>query len=177
MYRQFNMQQFYVVPTQCIKCFVWIWEQTAIISLHSINWLVFINKNWNSKARWLIYLKFFGPFPGAPGAPAPFSNSPSPATHPPIFPRFELFFTSFFTTLNLRMIGTQYMYKQGWQTNGPSPIHGPYSFYLTPTPGEKRWIPTSNVTPTPLLNLLMIGVNVHFLVKGHWLQYTHHLSE
>jgi len=23
-------------------CFVWIWEQTAIISLHKINWLVFI---------------------------------------------------------------------------------------------------------------------------------------
>jgi len=23
-------------------CFVWIWEQTATISLHSINWLVFI---------------------------------------------------------------------------------------------------------------------------------------
>ena len=25
-------------------CFVWIWEQTAIISLYSINWLVFITK-------------------------------------------------------------------------------------------------------------------------------------
>jgi hypothetical protein len=25
-----------------ILCFVWIWEQTAIISLHNINWLVFI---------------------------------------------------------------------------------------------------------------------------------------
>jgi hypothetical protein len=25
-------------------CFVWIWEQTAIISLHSINWLVFITE-------------------------------------------------------------------------------------------------------------------------------------
>jgi hypothetical protein len=25
-------------------CFVWISEQTAIISLHSINWLVFITK-------------------------------------------------------------------------------------------------------------------------------------
>ena len=23
-------------------CFVWIWEQTAIISLYSINWLVFV---------------------------------------------------------------------------------------------------------------------------------------
>jgi len=37
----FNIQQFYVLPTQCI-CFVWLWEQTAIISLHSINWLVCI---------------------------------------------------------------------------------------------------------------------------------------
>ena len=25
-------------------CFVWIWEQTAIISLYSINWLVFITE-------------------------------------------------------------------------------------------------------------------------------------
>jgi hypothetical protein len=25
-------------------CFVWIWEQTAIISLYSNNWLVFITK-------------------------------------------------------------------------------------------------------------------------------------
>jgi len=25
-------------------CFVWIWEQTAIISLHSINWLVCITE-------------------------------------------------------------------------------------------------------------------------------------
>ena len=24
-------------------CFVWIWEQTAIISLYSINWLVLYN--------------------------------------------------------------------------------------------------------------------------------------
>ena len=29
--------------TQCI-CFVWIWEQTAIISLYSINWLFFITE-------------------------------------------------------------------------------------------------------------------------------------
>ena len=25
-------------------CFVWIWEQTAIISLYNINWLVFITQ-------------------------------------------------------------------------------------------------------------------------------------
>ena len=41
MYRHFNIQQFYVLPTQC---FVWIWEQTAIISLYSIKWLVFITE-------------------------------------------------------------------------------------------------------------------------------------
>jgi len=39
MYRQFNIQQFYVLPTQYIYVFVWISEQTAIIYLYSINWL------------------------------------------------------------------------------------------------------------------------------------------
>ena len=29
-------------PHSVFMCFVWIWEQTAIISLYSINWLVFI---------------------------------------------------------------------------------------------------------------------------------------
>ena len=42
MYRQFNIQQFYVL--QVFICFVWIWEQTAIISLYSVKWLVFINE-------------------------------------------------------------------------------------------------------------------------------------
>ena len=28
-------------------CFVWIWEQTAIISLYSINWLVCITETWS----------------------------------------------------------------------------------------------------------------------------------
>jgi hypothetical protein len=37
---RFNIQQFYVLPTQC----VWISEQTAIISVYSINWLVFITE-------------------------------------------------------------------------------------------------------------------------------------
>ena len=44
MYRQFNIQQFYVLPTQCIYVFCVDWEQTAIISLYSINWLVFITE-------------------------------------------------------------------------------------------------------------------------------------
>jgi len=33
---RFNIQHFYVLPTQ-FMCFVWIWEQTAIISLYNIN--------------------------------------------------------------------------------------------------------------------------------------------
>ena len=44
MYRQFDSHKFYVLLTQCITCFVWIWEQTAIISLCSINWLIFITE-------------------------------------------------------------------------------------------------------------------------------------
>jgi len=36
-----TFKQFYVLPTQC---FVWISEQTAIISLYSIDWLVFITE-------------------------------------------------------------------------------------------------------------------------------------
>ena len=31
-------------PQSVFMCFVWIWEQTAIISLYSINWLVFITE-------------------------------------------------------------------------------------------------------------------------------------
>jgi len=31
-------------PHTVFMCFVWIWERTAIISLYSINWLVFITK-------------------------------------------------------------------------------------------------------------------------------------
>ena len=31
-------------PQSVFLCFVWIWEQTAIISLYSINWLVFITE-------------------------------------------------------------------------------------------------------------------------------------
>ena len=42
MYRQFNIQQLYVLPTQCIYVFCVDSEQTAIISLYNINWLVFI---------------------------------------------------------------------------------------------------------------------------------------
>jgi hypothetical protein len=31
-------------PNSVFMCFVWIWEQTAIISLYSINWLVCITE-------------------------------------------------------------------------------------------------------------------------------------
>jgi len=31
-------------PHSVFMCFVWIWEETAIISLHSIDWLVFITE-------------------------------------------------------------------------------------------------------------------------------------
>ena len=45
MYHQFNIQQFYVLPTQTVSmCFMWISEQTVIISLYNINWLVFITE-------------------------------------------------------------------------------------------------------------------------------------
>jgi len=45
MYRQFNIQQFYVLPPHTVfMCFVWISKQTAIISLYNINWLVFITE-------------------------------------------------------------------------------------------------------------------------------------
>ena len=32
-------------PHTVFMCFVWIWEQTAIISLYNINWLVFYNRD------------------------------------------------------------------------------------------------------------------------------------
>ena len=31
-------------PRSVFMCFVWIWEQTAIISLYSIDWLVFVTE-------------------------------------------------------------------------------------------------------------------------------------
>ena len=40
-----NIHKLYVLPTQTVfMCFVWISEQTAIISLYNINWLVFITE-------------------------------------------------------------------------------------------------------------------------------------
>jgi len=42
MYHQFNIQQYYVLPTQCTYVFYVDLRKTAIISLYRINWLVFI---------------------------------------------------------------------------------------------------------------------------------------
>ena len=40
----FNTWNSSFCPHNVFMCFVWIWEQTAIISLYNINWLVFINE-------------------------------------------------------------------------------------------------------------------------------------
>jgi len=44
MYHQFNIEQFYVLLTPYICVFVWISQQTAIISPYNINCLVFITE-------------------------------------------------------------------------------------------------------------------------------------
>jgi len=44
MYHQFNIHNSTFCPHSALMCFVWIWEQTAIISLYSIDWLVFITE-------------------------------------------------------------------------------------------------------------------------------------
>jgi hypothetical protein len=44
MYRQFNIQQFYVLTSECIYVFLCMSEQSAIISLYNINGLFFITE-------------------------------------------------------------------------------------------------------------------------------------
>jgi len=44
MYHQFNIQNSTFYPRSLFMCCVWISEQTAIISLYSINWLVSIER-------------------------------------------------------------------------------------------------------------------------------------
>jgi len=39
-------------------CFVWIWEQTAIVSLYSIDWLVFITNKECVAARYVLHSTF-----------------------------------------------------------------------------------------------------------------------
>ena len=46
MYRQFNIHNSTFCPHTVFMCFVWISEQTAIISLYNINWLVFVTETW-----------------------------------------------------------------------------------------------------------------------------------
>jgi hypothetical protein len=43
-------------PHSVFMCFVWISEQTAIISLYNINWLVFITVISPSTAQWSLYV-------------------------------------------------------------------------------------------------------------------------
>ena len=43
-YRQFNIKHSTFCPHSVFMCFVWISEQTAIISQYSINWLTFITE-------------------------------------------------------------------------------------------------------------------------------------
>jgi hypothetical protein len=54
-------------PHNVFLCFVWIWEQTTIISLHSVSWLVFVTQTDSvycavrsepsqSKAQWLLHV-------------------------------------------------------------------------------------------------------------------------
>ena len=51
-------------PHSVLMCFVWIWEQTVIISLYSINWLVFITKMdcvycaVQTGCLWIVHLNF-----------------------------------------------------------------------------------------------------------------------
>jgi len=44
---RFNIEKSYILPHTMYLCMcsVWIWEQTAIISLYSINWMVFITES------------------------------------------------------------------------------------------------------------------------------------
>jgi hypothetical protein len=44
MYQQFIFNSSTSYPHCVFMCFVWIWEQTAIISVHNINWLILIIK-------------------------------------------------------------------------------------------------------------------------------------
>jgi len=41
---RFNTEKLVLFPCSVFMCFVWVSEQTAIISLYSINWLVFITE-------------------------------------------------------------------------------------------------------------------------------------
>jgi len=44
MHRQFNIQQFYILPTQCIDTMLTMSQQTANFALYSTTWLISITK-------------------------------------------------------------------------------------------------------------------------------------
>jgi len=44
MHQQFNIQQLYTLPTQCICVFCTYWGQTATCATYILNWLVFITE-------------------------------------------------------------------------------------------------------------------------------------
>ena len=50
MYHQFNIQQFYVLPAQCIYVFC------VDLRTNTTNWLVFIEKIYLFKAQWSLYV-------------------------------------------------------------------------------------------------------------------------
>jgi hypothetical protein len=41
MYHQFNVQHFYILPQSLFKCFVFTWEQTAIILFNALKYHTF----------------------------------------------------------------------------------------------------------------------------------------
>ena len=55
---KFSFSNFSFCPNNLYLCFVWIWEQTAIISQCSINWLVFITETecvYCAVGNWSLY--------------------------------------------------------------------------------------------------------------------------
>ena len=77
------------------------------------------------------FQKFFEPFPGAPGAFPPFSNSPTPFTYPQIFSRLSTTIRiSFFTVLPNGLTPRSYVLlalHHGVSDLWPRAIHGPRS--------------------------------------------------
>jgi len=55
MYHQFNIQQFYVLPTLCTYVFC-VNLRTAIFSPFNLTWLAFITSIYPFKAQWSLYV-------------------------------------------------------------------------------------------------------------------------
>ena len=56
MYPSLTFNNSTFCPHSVFMCFMWISEQTAIISLYKINWLVFITDIYPFKAQWSLYI-------------------------------------------------------------------------------------------------------------------------